>query len=94
MSDPHPQSRTSRLDAAMVLASLFLLGFVLYVLAFVKIPTENLAVLAGISSGLTGTVIGGYAGYRWASSQSGKTPGQPGTATALIEATAKTEGPE
>lgn len=84
MSDPHRYA--NHLDAAVVLVVLLIVGGVLWALATIKIPSENLAVLAGLSSGLVGTVIGGYAGFRWGSSQASK-PQVPGTMTATIEAT-------
>ena len=56
------------LDAILVIGVLVLAGAGVAGLMFVQIPQENLPILSGMLSGLTGTAIGGYAGYRWGKS--------------------------
>lgn len=53
------------LDAAVVLVALTIIGGISAALIFRSIPDNQLAILASIASGLTGTVVGAYAGYRW-----------------------------
>jgi hypothetical protein len=55
-------------DATLVLGVLLLIAGGGAALTFVHIPQENLAILASLLSGTGGTVIGGYAGYRWGAS--------------------------
>jgi len=57
------------LDSAVVLLALVIIGGVVLALVFRTIPDNQLAILASIASGLMGTVIGAYAGYRWATSK-------------------------
>jgi uncharacterized membrane protein len=68
------------LDAILVTACLVELGFVLGALAFVKIPQENLPILAGLASGVIGTTLGAYAGARWGNNKT--TTRQPDPAEA------------
>ncbi len=63
---------TSTLDAALVLVTLLLLGGGLAALAFVNIPDKNLPIFAALLTGLVGSVIGAYAGFRWGSSITAK----------------------
>ena len=66
---PEPQRDTiNLLDAILVTGVLLILAGVLAVLAFLQVPQANLAIMASLASGLMGTVIGGYAGYRWGAS--------------------------
>lgn len=53
------------LDAAVVLMALVIVGFISASLVFMRIPDNQLAILASIASGIIGTVVGAYAGYRW-----------------------------
>ena len=41
---------------------------------FLTVPGENLAVVAGLLGGLSGTVVGGYGGFRFGASLTGKDP--------------------
>lgn len=57
------------LDAAVVLFALGIVAFIAAVLSFRIVPENQLAILASIASGILGTVVGAYAGYRWATSK-------------------------
>jgi uncharacterized membrane protein YeaQ/YmgE (transglycosylase-associated protein family) len=57
------------LDAIVVVGALLIIGGAVAALVFANIPKDNLAILASIVAGLAGTVIGGYAGYRWGASE-------------------------
>lgn len=87
MSDANaPAVRVDPLDAALVLASTALLGGVVVILAFVHVPQENLPILASIASGIFGSVLSGYAGFRWGASVAGK----PGPMASAPSATSQT----
>lgn len=68
----NPNINTSTLDASLVLVTLLLLGGGLAALAFVNIPDKNLPIFASLLTGLVGSVIGAYAGFRWGSSVTAK----------------------
>ena len=53
------------LDAIVVTACLMDLTLVGAALVFVKIPQENLPILAGLASGVIGGALGAYVGARW-----------------------------
>jgi uncharacterized membrane protein YfcA len=53
------------LDAIVVIASLFIMAFVMWALAFLTIPQANLPILAALSSGTFGAALGAYVGARW-----------------------------
>jgi hypothetical protein len=57
------------LDAAVVILALLIVGFIAWALVYRAIPENQLAVLSSIGSGILGTIIGAYAGYRWATSK-------------------------
>jgi|GEM_PF-6755260 len=57
------------LDASVVLFALTILAGISAALVFTTIPENQLAILASIASGILGTVVGAYAGYRWATSK-------------------------
>ncbi len=57
------------LDASVVLFALAILAGIAAALVFKTIPENQLAILASIASGILGTVVGAYAGYRWATSK-------------------------
>ena len=57
------------LDAVVVLFVLAIVAFISWALVFRTVPDNQLAILASIASGLTGTVVGAYAGFRWATSK-------------------------
>lgn len=91
----HQRSMIDHLDAALLAASVILLAFVIWVLSFVHVPQENLPILASLASGIFGSVISGYIGFRWGASEAAKVkPQAPGTVTATMTATAETEKPE
>lgn len=67
----HPRGHgTAWLDNILVLGSLLIVGGVLLGLFLATVPTANLPIIAGVTGTLVGTVIGGYAGYRWGASAS------------------------
>lgn len=68
---PAPASSTF-LDTTLVLAVVGIIGGVLLALFFVKTPQENLPIISGLAGTLVGTVIGGYAAYRWGASDAMK----------------------
>src|SRR6185437_1667635 len=63
-----PRESVNPLDFVLVAGALLILAGVLAVLAFRQIPQANLAIMASLASGMLGTVIGGYGGYRWGAS--------------------------
>lgn len=60
------------LDAIVVVGSVLIVGGSIAGLMFRPVPTDNLPTLAGLLGTLLGTVIGGYAGFRWGASQTTK----------------------
>lgn len=58
-----------RLDSVVVLFALGIIAFIAGALVFARVPDNQLAILASIASGILGTVIGAYAGFRWATSK-------------------------
>jgi hypothetical protein len=65
--------QSSLLDTSLVLAGMAIIAFVLGCLFFVRdIPSASLPIIAGLSGTLLGTVVGGYAAYRWGASDAMK----------------------
>lgn len=64
-----PSKDYALLDAVVVLFVLSIVAFIAWALVFRTVPDNQLAILASIASGLTGTVVGAYAGFRWATSK-------------------------
>lgn len=60
---------TEWLDYAVVLSAMAIIAFVVWALVFRAIPDNQLAIVSSIASGLLGTIIGAYAGFRWATSK-------------------------
>jgi hypothetical protein len=60
------------LDAIVVVAGLMIVGGGVAGLMILRVPSENLAVVSGLLGGLSGTIIGGYAGFRWGASKNDK----------------------
>lgn len=88
MSDlgPAHERAVTALDGALVVATVLIVGGVLLGLFYVKVPQENLPIIAGIASGLVSAVIAGYAGYRWGASHSQRrTSGPQAVAIATSE---------
>lgn len=67
-----PRDTASFLDTALVMTCLLILAGVVAILAFVRVPQENLPILAGLASGIFGSVITGYIGFRWGASIAAK----------------------
>lgn len=59
------------LDAILLVACLFMMTGVGTALVFVKVPQENLPILAGLASGIVGSVITAYVGARWGNKKPG-----------------------
>lgn len=60
------------LDAIVVIGSLGIIGGALAGLMLLKVPTDQLPIVAGTLGTLLGTAIGGYAGFRWGSNVASK----------------------
>lgn len=60
------------LDAIVVIGAVLIVGGSIAGLMFRAVPTDNLPTLAGLLGTLLGTVIGGYAGFRWGASVTAK----------------------
>lgn len=58
-----------RLDALVIFGFLVLIGGVLWSLVFETIPDKNMPLFAALSSGVLGSGLGAYVGYRWGSSK-------------------------
>ena len=56
------------LDAILVVGCMVILGGIAASLVFLTIPDNQLAILSSIAAGLLGTIVGGYAGFRWGAS--------------------------
>lgn len=70
------------LDTVLVLGGMVLIGGVLLGLFINKdIGTANLPIIAGLAGTLLGTVIGGYAAYRWGASDAMKKTTATSTST-------------
>lgn len=57
------------LDAVVVLVALGIIAFIVCGLMFWTVPDNQLAVVSSLGSGLMGTILGAYAGFRWATSK-------------------------
>jgi len=60
------------LDAIVVIGSLLIVGGGVAALIFYTVPGENLAVVSGLLGTIAGTILGGYAGFRWGASVAGR----------------------
>lgn len=60
------------LDAIVVVGSLVIIGGTMAGLMVLKVPTDQLPIVAGTLGTLLGTAIGGYAGFRWGSNIASK----------------------
>lgn len=64
------------LDAIVVVGSLTIVGGGTAALIFFTVPGENLAVVSGLLGTIAGTILGGYAGFRWGASVGQRDPQQ------------------
>lgn len=63
-----PRRNYETLDAIVVVGAMIIVGGGVAGLMLVSVPGENLAVVAGLLGTIAGTVVGGYAGFRWGAS--------------------------
>lgn len=56
------------LDAIVVIGAMLIVGGGTAGLIFFTVPGENLAVVSGLLGTIAGTILGGYAGFRWGAS--------------------------
>lgn len=61
------------LDAIVVVASLIIIGGGVAGLMFLNVPSDNLPIVAGLLGTMLGTILGGYAGFRWGASMKPET---------------------
>jgi len=62
------------LDAIVVVGAMVIVGGGIAGLMLLTVPGENLAVVSGLLGAVSGTILGGYAGFRFgASVTNGKT---------------------
>lgn len=62
------------LDAIVVVGAMLIVGGGVGALIFFNVPSENLAVVSGLLGTIAGTILGGYAGFRWGASVVNKEP--------------------
>lgn len=65
---PLPES-SDQLDAAVIIILLFTLVGVLIALVFIPIPKDNVELFSALASGVIGSGVSGYLGYRFGSSR-------------------------
>lgn len=56
------------LDAIVVCATLIIIGGGVAGLMILDVPSDNLPIVAGLLGTMLGTILGGYAGFRWGAS--------------------------
>lgn len=73
MATPSVIPAEGKLDAAIVLLLMLESIFILVMLAYVKVPNENLPIFASLATAFVATPLAAYFGYKYGSSQSSKT---------------------
>jgi len=56
------------LDAIVVVSSVVIIGGGIGGLMLLDVPSDNLPIVAGLLGTIMGTILGGYAGFRWGAS--------------------------
>ncbi len=56
------------LDAIVVVGAMVIIGGGIAGLMLRVVPSDNLPIVAGLLGTMLGTIIGGYAGFRWGAS--------------------------
>lgn len=67
-----PKRNYETLDAIVVIGAMLIVGGGVAGLMLLRVPSENLAVVAGLLGTIAGTILGGYAGFRWGASIANK----------------------
>lgn len=67
-----PKRNYETLDAIVVIGAMLIVGGGVVGLMLLRVPSENLAVVAGLLGTIAGTILGGYAGFRWGASIANK----------------------
>ena len=62
------------LDAIVVVAALIIIGGGVAGLMILNVPSDNLPIVAGLLGTMLGTILGGYAGFRWGASTTRNEP--------------------
>ena len=63
-----PKRNYETLDAIVVVGAMLIVGGGIAGLMILTVPGENLAVVSGLLGGLSGTILGGYIGFRFGAS--------------------------
>lgn len=63
-----PKRNYETLDAIVVVGAMVIVGGGIAGLMILTVPGENLAVVSGLLGGLSGTILGGYIGFRFGAS--------------------------
>lgn len=69
---PAQSSGSSLLDVIAVGGAILIVGGVMVGLFLVTVPDGQLPVIASLGGLVAGTILGGYAGYRWGASEAMK----------------------
>lgn len=79
MSEPNtpPTGESHFLDNVLVIGAVLIIAGVMAGLFLDHVPQENLPIISGLAGTLMGTVIGGYAGFRWGASAARKPAAPP-----------------
>lgn len=95
-----PKRNYETLDAIVVIGAMIIVGGGIAGLMLLTVPGENLAVVSGLLGAVSGTILGGYAGFRFGASvnngkgdpQAVRVVNEPGDAVPVHEGAAPVEG--